>query len=490
MTTFTSVPVRELLHLRIRDGLRMLPVAAGMASQTAIELGFRQQDADRVQSVVALLCADIVESHFDDPSEADFTIVIGERGGSLIVRIEDQGLPYPVDHLHLEDGGLLGRQHAHGHAESIRFENRGLEGNLVELTVSRDPRHEEELGGNHPEDTSPVAGDAPITIRPLLPEDAPGLARCVYRCYGYSYASDFLYYPDQILAMIEQRLLRSYVGLSADGEVVGHSGLLRETESSLVAESGMGLVDPRYRHHHLLESLKAQQSQAVDELDLVGIYVDAVTVHPITQKVNAELGALETGILLAEIPSFTHFKGFEEKAGERGSVVVYYRSVGESREQTVYAPARYRELIDSIYTPLGLTRTHVALEDFHLSDVTDASNVHVEIKGRRGLGRIEVTRGGYDLEPVVEKLLRELCRKHLDVIHLDIPLGDPVAMASAEAFARMGFFFAAVIPELRGGDVFRLQYLNNIDADVESIVLYTDRAKELLSAIMQDRTDH
>ena len=489
MTTFTSVPVRELLHLRIRDGLRMLPVAASMASQTAIELGFRQGDADRVRSVVALLCADIVESHFDDPSEADFTVVIGERGGSLIVRIEDQGLPYPVDHLHLGEDRLLGRQHAHGHAESIRFENRGLEGNLVELTVSRDPRHEEELGTNQPEDTSPVAADAPITIRPLQPEDAPGLARCVYRCYGYSYASDFLYYPDQILAMIEQRLLRSYVGLSADGEVVGHSGLLRETDNSPVAESGMGLVDPRYRHHHLLESLKAQQSQAVNELDLVGIYVDAVTVHPITQKVNAELGALETGILLAEIPSFTHFKGFEEKPGERGSVVVYYRSVGQSQDQNVYVPARYRKLLDSLYEPLGLSRTHRMVDDNERPGSLDASRVHVEIKGRRGLGRIEVHSGGSDLETVVENLLRDLCRKRLDVIHLDLPLNDQVAIATADAFIRMGFFFAAVIPELRGGDILRLQYLNNVEVNVEAIVLYTDRARELLTAIMQDRTE-
>jgi hypothetical protein len=44
-----------------------------------------------------------------------------------------------------------------------------------------------------------------------------------------------------------------------------------------------------------------------------------------------------------------------------------------------------------------------------------------------------------------------------------------------------------VIPELRGGDVLRLQYLNNVDLDAGAIVLYSDTAKRLLAEILAQR---
>ncbi len=450
MTTFTSSPVQELVQLRIRDGVRMLSVAATTAAAAATELGFGPRDVGRVRSVVALLCDDVVKNHFDDPADADFLLTLGDRHGSLVIQVQDKGLPFPVDQFTLHDESLVGKQYLHGEAESIRFENLGVDGNLLELTISRDPRYQDGLGDDADVNTTPVEHDAPITIRALHPEDAPGLARCVYRCYGYTYASDFLYYPDQILSMIERKLLRSFVGVNPEGEVVGHSGLLREHTESPVAESGMGVVDPRYRHHHLLESLKTHQSEAVEELDLVGIYVDAVTVHPITQKVNAGLGAHETGILLAQIPAFTHFRGFEEKEGERGSVVVYYRSVGDTPHRTVFFPARYQVLLESIYAPLTLNRTvHNPAEQGDA--VIAKSSVHVEVKARRGLARIEVVCGGADLVSTVESLLRELCHKRFDVIHLDLSLSDSAAMAAVENLVQLGFFFAAVIPELRAG---------------------------------------
>lgn len=483
---FSTTSIHELVRIRIRDGRRMVPVASATARAAALGLGFRTEDAERVHHLVDRLSADIVSGHFDSPDEVDFTLIVGDLHGKIAIRIEDNGLPYPVERFSLEDDHLLGRQHLHGQAESIRFFNLGTEGNAVELVVARDPGFETHLEEEGEPQTDPVPHDAPITIRALLPEDAPGVARCVYRCYGYTYASDFLYYPDQILAMIERNLLRSFVGLNEHGEVVGHSGLLRDHIRSQVAESGMGLVDPRYRHHHLLESLKAHQSDVLDELELIGVFVDAVTVHPITQKVNAELGAHETGILLAEIPAFTTFRGFEDKAGRRGSVVVYYRTVKEAPTRDIYLPHAYRTLLDDIYAPLGLSR-NVHQAERENDSIPEAGVLHVEIKGRRGLARIDVERGGADLTEAVAEHLRQFRLKRFDVVHLDLPLGDSPAMSMVDDLRALGFFFAAVIPELRHGDVLRLQYLNNVELDTEGIVLYTETSKRILEAILKDR---
>ncbi len=474
----------ELLRLRIHSGTRFVGAVASAAAGVAEGLDFGRDDVERVRSVVRSLCLDVIECHFDDPQEADFTLIVREHRGGLTVRIEDEGLPYPVDRFSLDEGTLVGRCHAVGGADSLRLESRGAGGNALELTLRRSAHGQTHLEREEDLGTAHVDANAPITVRALTAADAPGLARCVYRCYGYTYTNDFIYYPDQVLSLIERDLLRSFVGVSPDGEVVGHSGIIRDHRDSRVAESGMAIVDPRYRNHHLLASIKSHQAEAVRELELVGTYADAVAVHTITQKANVAIGAHETGVLLAEIPEFTRFRGFDNEPRQRGSVVVYYHPTGEAPAREVFLPRRHWALLESIYRRLGLRRT---LLDPKPGGAPARSAVHVEVKGRRGLARIEVESAGADFVAEVSQRFRELCLHRVDVIHLDLPLGDATAMAAVDDLCALGFFFGAAIPELRAGDILRLQYLNNVALDPDLLVLYTDEAKRLLQAILADR---
>ncbi len=86
----------EILRIRLRDGARFVGVAASAAAGAAEGLDYASPDVDRVRSVVEALCADVVQNHFDDPREAEFTLILCERHGGLLARLEDQGLPYPA----------------------------------------------------------------------------------------------------------------------------------------------------------------------------------------------------------------------------------------------------------------------------------------------------------------------------------------------------------------------------------------------------------
>jgi serine/threonine-protein kinase RsbW len=475
-------PSDEILRIRLRDGQRFAGIAASAAAGVADGLEYAARDVDRVRSVVAALCTDVVQNHFDDPADAELTLILCESHGGLSVRIEDEGLPYPVDRFELSEESLLGRRLSQGETDSLRFESRGIGGNAVELAVRRSPQHQHHLE-EQPLRTDLVDSGAPIEVRPFRPEDAPSLARCVYRSYGYTYANDFIYYPDQTNALVERKLLHSYVGVNPEGEVVGHSGLLRDRPESRVAESGLGLVDPRYRSHHVFGAVKSALATHIGELGLVGYYADAVAVHAITQKINVDIGSHETGLLLGEIPRFTTFRGFEEPA-QRGSVVVYYHPVGEAPDREVFLPRRYRTLLEAIYSRLSLRRS---LRDVEPAAATSESSLVVELNERRGLARIEVEAAGDDLTQQVEARLRELCLRRFDVIQLDLLLADVSAANAVEELSGLGFFFACIIPELRNGDVLRLQYLNNVELDPASLVLYSDSARALLDAILADR---
>lgn len=475
----------EILSIRLHGGRRFLDVAGSAVAGVARGLGYTAPDVERVQTLVDSLCTDVAECHFDDPRDADFRLIVSEQRGGLRVRIEDEGLPYPIERLADDARNLLSRRVSRDDADALRFESRGLGGNAVELCIHRSPHHETHLAEQDDPGTAPLDADAPIEVRPLEPADTPGVARCVYRCYGYTYANDFVYYPDQLLSLIERDLLRSFVALNPEGEVVGHSGVLRDSPESRVAESGLAVVDPRYRHHHLLAAMKGGLLETASrEFELLGTYADAVAVHLVTQRANAAIGARETGLLLAEIPGFTTFRGFANDPEQRGSVVVYYRPLREAPGRDVFVPPRFRGPLDRIYAGLGLERR---LRDPGEPEAEGAGTLHVELKPRRGLARIEVVEAGAQLAERVAAELRELCRQRLDVIHLDLPLGSPAAMAAAGACAEQGFLFGAVIPELRDGDVLRLQYLNDVDLDPDAIVLYSDSAKRLLAEILAER---
>ena len=79
--------------------------------------------------------------------------------------------------------------------------------------------------------------------------------------------------------------------------------------------------------------------------------------------------------------------------------------------------------------------------------------------------------------------LRELCLRRIDWIGLDLPLGNPGGQEFCAALEALGFSFAGVVPELADGDVLRLQYLNNIDADLESAQIASEFGRELFGYV-------
>ena len=62
-----------------------------------------------------------------------------------------------------------------------------------------------------------------------------------------------------------------------------------------------------------------------------------------------------------------------------------------------------------------------------------------------------------------------------------------MAMAAVEAFRDLGFFYAALIPELREGDVLRLQFLNDVHFDPNLLLLNSNEARRIFGQILADR---
>jgi len=348
------------------------------------------------------------------------------------------------------------------------------------------PDIRDELGVEHQEHAHslpPVEADAHLEIRPMVPDDAALLAHCFFHCYGPSYELDWAYRPDEIRARMESGEMVSFVAVREDGRIMGHLGLDFDPPGSRVADSAHAVVDPRYRGHHVFESLKSFAAAWASEQGLYGLFSDATAAHPYSQKGNLALGAHEMGILLGSIRSGVDYAAIKQAgASHRIATALFYLRTNPEPPRTSYAPAPYVDLIAKVYANSSMNRV---VDTGGKADVAASSQIDEQALPFDNETVLAVRRLGHD---VAERVAAEMAvqrERGIEVVYLDVPLCDPgVGTDLLDEVLAQGFFFGCVIPELHHeGDVLRLQFLNGVDPHIEDVHTASTFGQELLAAI-------
>jgi len=485
VTESKEAPEEQIARVTIPADAGFLPPVIAFVEQMTRRLGL--EDAGSVDRAVELVCSNVIEHAFRPEEEGSFDVLVLRRPGLVVVVVEDQGLPF--DYSRLADGeDRTALEILHRSFDETRFLNLGRHGNRVELlkhlthTDVRDHLPEDEH--RRTVEANAVPEDVPLEIRMMLPEESFELSRCVYRSYGYSYDWDYIYYPQKIRELQEQGLMRSCVAVTPDGEFVGHLAITMERPGSPVGEAGQAVVDPRFRGHHLFPKMKTFMAEWAGNAGMYGLYSEATAVHPYSQKGNLHLGAKETGFLLGYIPASVSYKQIGEvREGRRGSVALFYMRVRDEPEREIYPPAPYLEEVRRVVEHNGLRRTVGEPPEPTLQP----SRMSVEVRQDHNLAFVRVEEPGKDLEALVHGHLRDLCLHRVDCIYVDLPLSHPATPGAAAGLNNLGPFFGGIIPEAHpgGGDVLRLQYLNNVEIEAGDVSTASDFGEELLGLIFR-----
>src|SRR5829696_3612999 len=449
-------------------------------------------DDEHIEGAVELVCLNVIEHAFGPEEEGSLDVYVLRGAGQVIVAVEDRGLPFDYSRLQSgEDGTVL--EELHQAVDEVRFVNLGRRGNRVEL---RKHLPHADVREHLPEDehrstleAPAVSEDVPLEIRTMRPEESFELSRCVYRSYGYSYDWDSIYYPDRIRDLQEKGLMRSCVAVTPEGEFVGHLAVSVEKTDSPVGEAGQAVVDPRFRGHRLFPRMKTFMAGRSGELGMYGLYSEATAVHPYSQRGNLQLGARETGFLLGYIPASVSYREIgEDREGRRGSVARFYMRVNDEPERAIYPPAAYLETTRRIIEHNGLRRT---VEEDSDSAPPPFTRMSVNVRRDHNLAFVRVEEPGADLQELVRLRLHELCLHRVDCIYLDLPLSHPATSHTAAGMGDLGFFFGGIIPEAHsgalGGDVFRLQYLNEVEIRADDVRTASEFGQELIEFIFQQK---
>ncbi len=480
---------QQIARLTLAADLAFVRAALALVREACAGLGLHRDDISPLERAIEEVCVNVIHYAFEPGQRATFDIALQRQPGQLVIAVEDQGLPF--DFTRLEDGtsSALTSPALHAAADAVHFSSLGRRGNRVEIVKRLPYPHIEasiDPAQRAPADAPPPPLDIPITIRVMTPDDAIAVARCTYHCYGYTIPDEYLYYPDRLRQMLDGGLLEICVAVTGEGEIVGFLTVELDHAGAALANLGEAMVDPRFRGHGLFEKMKTFAKQRAAAKGLLGLSSESVTVHPYSQKGCIALGASETGVQLGdEVPAvdFKQIGGGVSK--KRTATVLYYLRTGQEPPRVIYAPSRHQAMIGRIYEHGGFRRTLQTAPVVGAPTLAPGAQLKVQVFPEWSEASLLVTRYGSDLAELVRFRLRELCLSRIDWIGLDLPLGDPGAQSLCASLEGLGFFFAGVIPELADGDVLRLQYLNEVDADVESAQIASDFGKELFAYVVR-----
>jgi serine/threonine-protein kinase RsbW len=115
--------------------------------------------------------------------------------------------------------------------------------------------------------------------------------------------------------------------------------------------------------------------------------------------------------------------------------------------------------------------------------------MNVNVRRDHNLAFMQVEEPGSDLRELVQARLRELRLHGVDCVYVDLPLSHPATSRAGARLGDLGLFFGGIIPEAAptGGDVLRLQCLNEVEIKVEDVHTASNFGQELVDLIFQQK---
>jgi len=317
-------------------------------------------------------------------------------------------------------------------------------------------------------------------LYPVKPEDAEDIAKLIYRAYGYTYPKEDMYYPAKIKEALRSGQKFGVIVKTEYGEAVGYFAVLRSTDSN-IGEVGEVVVSPKHRGKGLMTMMMNALIKMAKEKGLLGLFGEAVTVHTISQRVNAKFGFKSTALLLGMFP-YIEYKGFEVRQ-PRISVVIDFLPLTKRDKIKIYVPDKYRNIIKQIYKNLEIEAVSGRKKNYSL---TEKSNIKLNISFKHKNAVIVVKSYGKDFIYTVEKKLKSLKEKGIEAIFIDLPIEHPYTKVVVPALNNLGFIFGGLMPLFhKEKDYLRLQHVA-LNFNPKYIYIYSDMAKKIKNKVFRE----
>jgi len=477
-------------------------VAAGkFIFEIAKKIGFQSVDAQAIESGVNEAIKAVIDYSFEPGEQATLEISCELIATGIQVTLRDKGLPFGESLPKKAQAGrptdptaTFGNRiyQLKKYMDEVSMHNLGQEGKKIvlikhlasktiteyyaecELEPYEIPRPE--IKTDHEA--------AQYVVRRMKASEAAEVSKTVYKAYGYSYAREFMYFPEKIIALNDSGHLHSAVVVVGDDEIAGHCALQYWEENSRVAELSAGIVKPEYRSRGYFSKMAEYLVNEAQGKDLLGIFVHTITNHTFSQQTGHRSGLRDCAIRLGLVPPTTIFKGFSESIHHKLSIIIQFRYLSIPAPLTIHLPPAHHTIVAAIYRSLGIT-PKISFKSA-VQKPGHRSVYKIQVVTPLNFARINIESYGNNVVREIRAELKELCLKKIEVVNLYLNLFDPLTADMTEEFESHGFFFAGVMPGgLAAGDALILQYLNNVPIDYEQIKITSDIGHQILAHIQR-----
>jgi N-acetylglutamate synthase-like GNAT family acetyltransferase/anti-sigma regulatory factor (Ser/Thr protein kinase) len=458
----------------------------GLLPSFAAAAGLSADDERRLGAVVEGLVGFTLDNAYPDDDLGEIDVTLEADADRVHVTVHDWGLPLTSAG---GDFGPLPEPLAAlaPDARDVQLLNLGSEGKRLAAAVSVRSRGDGHARRHHIEAAPRLAQggtdtrDA-IEVRAATPRDAEAIAQLLYENYHLSYVHADFYRPRYLMGALESGELVSTIAVH-EGRVIAHHALM-PIPGVPSAETGAAVVHSAYRGVGIFGRLFESTLGAARDRRLASIFGDAVTIHPFSQRAERSQGYRETALQLGMFPAQTTMRGFGSDGPRRRTATLRSYRPFDDQARQVALPARYRELLESVYANVGLS---TLTRPGPVPPGGDA--VTADVDEPRALGFLRLRRWDEETAPALKQAVRHVLSRHVDAVYADLDLvgvGQPDE-AAAE-LNELGFFVAGLVlhgPD--GHDHLRLQLLDSEDIELEEIVCDSSFAEVLRRQVLDDK---
>ncbi len=486
---------QSLGTITMRNNAAIIPALLSYTGEVVKIVGFSDAESRKIELAVEEACLHVINHSFNPDEDATYDVSFFKRLDGIEIQIHDMGLPYdpgiepvydPLAGLHDRDLQGLGTYLISKTMDEYRFNNLGIKGKeMVLIKYFNTPLiATENEAPVEPEVVKPPSAGQPVEqidfdIRLMKPDEALEVCRCIYDCYGYSYANENVYFPDRVAAMNQSGKLLSAVAMTKEGEMGGHFALI--TYDKLPAEVGIAVTKKKFRGQGFARQLGEHIEAEARQMGLRGLQVKEVTAHPYTQKFCMKLGYKDCGLLLAHSPKSLSFKGIAETLKQRNSDILGFKYLESPVSRKIYAPIHHKKMIGLLFDNIGDVVEFSSTDS--LQNATEAGVIEVNVHTLRSLAEMLIIKNGHDTIQTVRHEMRKIFADEIQVIELYVSLNDPTTQSMIPQLESLGFIFTGVLPETAMGDAMVMQYFNGVHIDYDQIVIVSEVAKTMLEYV-------
>jgi hypothetical protein len=325
-----------------------------------------------------------------------------------------------------------------------------------------------------------------IVIRLLDAQESNRVVDAITAVYGETYDVPWAYDTTEITRRIAHGQLVSAAAFTPDGELLSHVALTRHGHDDQVVHAGQAVTFAAARGHHVFTRVFAHLAGWTAERGIFGIYCEATAAHPYSQQANLDLGANESGVLLAWIPTTVSNDASVMNSPRRASVVLFYLSTNRAPAHPVYAPPRQRDMVHMLVDRCGF-RGGLAEVSPRFTPPPH-TKIHTTRDEHHNLAILRVTEAGANLDESAAVARDREFARGVDVVYVDLRLDQPATEVVGDDLSAAGFGFAGVFPSaLHPGEILRYQALRDgVEVSAADVSVASDHGRELLDYVVQD----